>query len=450
MFGEATLRRLAHRALQHATAPETEVALTYAVDALTRFSRNSLHQNVAEADLTLEVRAVVDTQTGAVTTNDLSEAGIERAVRQATLLAEHMARRAPARDDWPGLPAPHPLPSVRAFDEDVARITPEHRAAQAAELCAAAEAAGLLAAGSVSAGRYEYALANSHGLWAYAPSTHIEVTCVTEAPSGLSAYTHAAGWRLDQVDAERLTHEALRAAHAHQRPVHRVPPGVYPVVLEPYAVLNLLEALIDDGLGALAVQEERSWMTPLLGQPALSPFITLVDDALDPDGLPRAFDCEGMPKQPVMLIERGVPRSPVYDRITAAREPGRTSTGHAQPYLDDDWDGPLPENLRLEAGPHTVAEMIASLDQGLYINRFWYVRPTGAPLAAITGTTRDGVWWVERGELAYPVRNLRFDQELVSALRYVRGLGNMLYTMAGFYGIHRAPALALEAFRFVG
>lgn len=450
MLGEATLRRLAHQALHHATAPETEVALTYAVDALTRFSRNSLHQNVTEEDLTLEVRAVVATQVGAVTTNDLSPLGIERAVRQATRLAELMAQRASPREDWPGLPDPHPLPPVHAFDDDVARITPEHRAAQAAELCAAAESAGLLAAGSVSAGRYEYALANSRGLWAYAPSTHIEVTCVTESPhTGQSAYTHAAGWRLSQIDAERLTAEALRAARA-TTPARPVPPGVYPVVLEPYAVLALLEALIDDGLGAMAVQEERSWMTPALGQPALSPLITLVDDALDPDGLPRAFDCEGMPKQPVMLIERGVPRSPVYDRITAAREPGRTSTGHAQPYLDDDWDGPLPENLRLEPGPHPVESLLAGLHQGLYINRFWYVRPTGAPQAAVTGTTRDAVWWVEHGELAYPVRTLRFDQELVSALREICGLGNTLYTMAGFYGVHRAPALALPAFRFVG
>lgn len=450
MLGEAALRRLAHQALRHATAPETEVALTRAVDALTRFSRNSLHQNVTEEDLTLEVRAVVDTQTGVVTTNDLSPPGIERAVRQATQLAEHMARRATPRDDWPGLPPPHPLPAVRAFDDDVARITPEHRAAQAAELCAAAESAGLLAAGSVSAGRYEYALANSRGLWAYAPSTHIEVTCVTESPhTGQSAYTHAAGWRLDQIDAERLTAEAVRAARASQ-PARAIPPGVYPVVLEPYAVLNLLEALIDDGLGALAVQEERSWMNPILGQAALSPLITLVDDALDPDGLPRAFDCEGMPKQPVTLVERGVPLAPVYDRITAAREPGRVSTGHAQPYLDDDWDGPLPENLRLEPGASTLADLLAGLDRGLYINRFWYVRPTGAPQVAITGTTRDAVWWVERGELAYPVRTLRFDQELITALRHVRGVGNTLYTMAGFYGIHRAPALALEAFRFVG
>ena len=103
-------------------------------------------------------------------------------------------------------------------------------------------------------------------------------------------------------------------------------------MLEPYAVASLLEAMAEAGMGALAVQEERSWMNGRMGQRCLSPEVTILDDAHDPHGLPQAFDCEGIAKQRVPIVERGVPMTPVYDRLTASREKGRVSTGHAQPY----------------------------------------------------------------------------------------------------------------------
>ena len=95
------------------------------------------------------------------------------------------------------------------------------------------------------------------------------------------------------------------------------------------------------------------------------------------------------------------------DRVTAAREPGRASTGHAQPFDDEDWDGPLPENVVIAPGDQTVEALIRGTGRGLYVSHFWYVRQTSAHLAAATGTTRDGLWWIVAGELAYPVTNVR-------------------------------------------
>jgi predicted Zn-dependent protease len=142
---------------------------------------------------------------------------------------------------------------------------------------------------------------------------------------------------------------------------------------------------------------------------------------------------------------------PVYDRLTASREKGRVSTGHAQPYDDEDWDGPLPENMALEAGQATVEELIGGIERGLYITRFWYVNLLAPHDCTVTGTTRDGVWWIENGRLAYPVENLRFDQSLVEALSAVRGLGRDVRTVAGYFGgTYRVPAVALERFRFIG
>jgi predicted Zn-dependent protease len=446
LLGQSEAERILKRALSLSEADETEAALSVFNESLTRFAHNVIHQNVAETDTALEVRAAFGRRVGAASTNDLSPLGVERAVRVACEMARHL----PERPDWPGLASPQSLSEVAAFDEAVAAMTPEARARAVGDICGAARDEKLWASGAFSTAQSEYAVMNSNGLLAYAPGTQTDLTFVIERPGGdSSSYAHAAGWRLAQIDFESLKRAALERAHMARRPRH-VKACEYPVVLEPYAVLTLLEAMVEDGMGALAVQEGRSWMNDRFGRPCLSPRLTLHDDALDPDGFPRAFDCEGVPKQRVPIVVEGVPTSPVYDRLTAAREPGRASTGHAQPY-DDDWDGPLPENLCLRPGDQTVEQMIRAVDRGLYVTRFWYVRETTAHDAGVTGTTRDGVWWIERGELAYPVTNMRFDQDMVEALRpeRVRGVGRERATLSGLCGVHRLPALALDGFRFI-
>ena len=445
LLGRSQIEAICKRALSLSEAGETEVVLSATDESLTRFAYNVIHQNVAEVDATLEVRAAFGLRVGMAATNDLSPDGVERAARQAC----DMARHAPDNPDWPGLPDPQPLPGVTAFDAAVAGMSPEARALVVAGFCRSARAEQLLASGAFSTQQAEYAVMNSRGLFAYAPHTQVDLTLVMERPDeAASAYAHATGWQLAQIDFETLRRTAIRHALEDRRP-RRIKAGEYPVVLEPYAVLTLLDALAISGMGALAVQEDRSWMNRRIGQACLSPRLTIVDDAFDPNGFPQAFDCEGVPKQRVPIVVNGVPTSPVYDRLTAAREDGRASTGHAQPY-DDDWDGPLPENLSIAPGEETVAEMIASIDRGLYVTRFWYVNLTAPHNCGVTGTTRDGVWWIERGELAYPVTNLRLDQELVEAFGRVRSVGRERSTLSGFYGgVHRVPALALEGLKFI-
>ena len=443
-------RRAAEDILKHvlllSEADETEAILSVSDESLTRFAHNVIHQNVAEVDASLEVRAAFGSRVGIASTNDLSPLGIERVTRQACDIARHL----PENPEWPGVPDPQPLPDVTAYDESVAEMTPEARARVVADVCRAARSANLLASGAFSSGQDEYAVTNSKGLFAYAPSTPVELTFVLERlEESASAYVQAVGWTLAQINVETLKRTAIDRAIKDRQP-RTVKPGEYPVVLEPYAVVTLLEALSEDGMGALAVQEDRSWMNRRFGARCLSPLVSIDDDALDPKGFPQPFDCEGVPKQRVSIVAQGVPESPVYDRLTAAREAGQVSTGHAQPY-DDDWDGPLPENLSLAPGGMTVEEMIRSVDHGLYVTRLWYVNLTSPHNCGVTGTTRDGVWWIERGELAHPVKNMRFDQELVEAFRNVRGVGREQSTLSGFAnGVHRVPALAFESFRFIG
>ena len=154
----------------------------------------------------------------------------------------------------------------------------------------------------------------------------------------------------------------------------------YPVVLEEYAVVDLLDMLGYVGFSALAVQEERSFVE--IGKRVGSELVTIVDDGHDPLGLPMAFDFEGVAKQRAPLLEAGVCAGVVYDAQTAARD-GRTSTGHGLPAPNT--YGPFPINQVMAAGAASRDELIAGLDRGLLVTRFHYTNPVHPKLAIVTG-----------------------------------------------------------------
>ncbi len=108
VLGPTRIRHILHRALAASTADETEVTLTATEAALTRFADNAVHQNVAESDADLEVRAAFGRRVGTASGNDLSRLGIERVAAQACELARHQ----PENPEFPGLPEPSPLPET--------------------------------------------------------------------------------------------------------------------------------------------------------------------------------------------------------------------------------------------------------------------------------------------------------------------------------------------------
>lgn len=443
MLGERRARHLLETALALSPADETEASLTAVDESLTRFANNAIHQNVAETDAVLQVRAAFGKRVGTSATNDFSAGALARAVEMACEIARHQ----PENPEFPGLPEARPIPTVHSFDDAAAVASPEARALAVGGICHAARAAHSVAAGAYSTSSIEFAVANSRGVWAYHPSTSVDLTLAVACGGG-TGYAHGTSWRLDRVDTESLGADAIQRAIAARSP-RRVKPGEYTVVLEPYAVADIVESLASEGMGALAVQEGRSWMNGRMGKPALSPLLSIWDDGLDPDGEPQPFDCEGVPKQRVDIVRAGVPTAPVYDTHTAAREPGRVSTGHAQP-VDEDWDGPMPGNLHVAPGDSSVKDMIRTTTRGLYVTRFWYTNVVSEHDCVLTGMTRDGTFLIERGEIAGPVYNLRFTQALVPALKNVVALGKESRPIGGYYGSHRLPAVKLEGFRFTG
>jgi predicted Zn-dependent protease len=438
------LRSLAGEAVGRALgagATAAEALVIGGHDELTRFANSEIHQNVAETTLSVNLRVIVGGRVGVAATDRVDGGGLARLASTATTIA----RLQPERETEPALPRARPVSLVDGTaSEATDGATPEARADAARAMIGAADAAGVMAYGSFRTGTETIAVVNSLGIEAAETRTVAHAITVMMGPDGGTGYAEGAAVDHRAIDAAALGREAAGKARATANAV-ALPAGDYPVVLEEYAVVDLLDMLGYLGFSALAVEEGRSFAEP--GRIVGSPLVTLVDDATDPAGTPASFDYEGVPKQRVVLVEQGACRDVVHDADTAARA-GRESTGHGLPAPNT--YGPFPLNMVMAPGREGRDELIGGLDRGLLVTRFHYTNPVHPKLAMITGMTRDGLFLVEDGRVVAPVRNLRFTQSYLAALAGVRAVGRERRLLRGFLGSSLVPAVRIEAFSFTG
>lgn len=443
MLGEKRIKEISERILADSPAEQTEVLILGEDRQLTRFANSYIHQNVAEENAELRVRAVFGQRVGVASTNDLSKPALERVVQEAAAIAQLQ----PPNPDFHSLPYPRPIPAVNGFVEKTAQITPQQRAAAVGEICRPAREQGLSASGAFTTAVFETVVANSLGLFGYAPSTLADLKTVIMGDSG-SGYAQATSMDVGEINAEALGKEAVEKAKRSQNP-RRLEPGQYPVILEEYAVQEMLFYLSYLSFGALAVQEKRSFMAGHFGQKVMDQKISIWDDGLDRRGLPTPFDYEGVAKQKVEIIASGVAQGVVYDSYNAGREDGKESTGHALPAPNS--EGPLPWNLILGSGQDSKEGMLASIDQGIWVSRFWYINPIHPLRTIITGMTRDGTFLIQKGEVVGPIKNLRFTQSIVEALSTVSTVGKeQKLLLDAHFGSYLVPAIKIENFNFTG
>lgn len=438
------MKIIADRLLSACKGAGAEVWIQSFDEGLTRFANNVIHQNVIERNLEVTLRVNLAGKIGTATTNRSDPDGLT-ALAEA---AQAAARLSPVDPEDPGISAPVEVATIHAFDEATAACSPAQRARRVNTVCKAAAQAGLNAAGAYSTAVIEWYMANSNGVRAYHPYTRSEfqTTVMGADSSGRGQGVH---WQMDQVPVETLGEQALRTAIAGRGP-RSLPAGEYPVILGEYAVLDIVAALNLHGVNGLALCEGRSWMIGRQGHDLVSPLISLWDDGCDPRGLPLPFDGEGQPRRKVDILRAGVVGEAVYDRATA-HQAGVAPTGHALPPASRAL-GALACNLFMAPGQSNLETMIASTPSGLLITRFWYTRLVSARDCMMTGMTRDGVFWVEDGAVAYPVKNLRFTQSYTQALAEVSAVGQTAPLLKAQYGeiYTRVPALKIDRFRFTG
>jgi len=436
--------RLAERvvhAAQAAGADEAEALVVADESALTRFANSEIHQNVASAEVYVNLRFVRGKRVGVANTGRTDPEGVRALVERAGTIASLVDEL----EDWPGLPeAETALPLPEAWSDGTAHATPELRAEGARAVIAAADEAGVTAYGSFSNEAEAVAVVSSKGICAAERRTSSQLLTVTMGPDRGTGYAEQCSVDATAIDAGAIGHEAAQLARASANPIE-LAPGDYPVVLTSYAVVDVLDMLGYLGFTALAVQEDRSFYEP--GKRVGSPLVSIADDARDPAGLPVGFDAEGVPKQRLELLAEGICRDLAYDTQTAARA-GRRSTGHGLPAPNP--YGPFPANMVMAAGDASLDDLIGGIDRGLLVTRFWYTNPVHQKKVLITGMTRDGTFLVEGGRIVGPVRNLRFTESYLDVMAGVDAVSHERRCIRGFLGASVVPSVRVASFSFTG
>lgn len=440
----AALLEIGDRMLAYAEAEGATGAEVLAIlgdGALTRFANSEIHQNVAESNVHVSLRFVLGGRQGVASTDRLDDASLRRLAEGARRIAEVSAER----EDGVALPDPGPIPAVPgALSVATADATPELRAEGARAVIAAADAAGVTAYGSFATEMETVAVVNSRGVRAAGSRSSSHLLTVMMGPGGGSGYAEEAAVDVATIDASAIGREAAERARA-SRDAIEVEAGDYPVVLESYAVGDITDTLGYLGFSALAVEEGRSFAEP--GRRIGSDLVTIWDDGTDPGGLPMPFDYEGVGKERISLVERGVCRDVVYDAQTAARA-GRRSTGHGLPAPNT--LGPFPLNMFMAAGTTPRDELIGGMERGLLVTRFHYTNPVHPKLAIVTGMTRDGTFLVEGGRVVAPVKNLRYTQSYLEALAGVEAVSIERRLVKGMLGGALVPAVRIAGWTFTG
>jgi PmbA protein len=441
LMAERDLRAIVDQVLRLAKstdAEQTEVQVDEIDESLTRFANNSIHQNVAEHGLTVSVRTVIEGRTARATTNRTDEDSLRGAIAASLSLAQSQ----PKNPRLLPMPGKQRYRSVNRFATRTATLTPEDRARAVKRACDLAVKRGQTAAGIFASGQQQMALGNSRGLFAAYRETHAEFSITMQEPPAAS-WAKANFGDVGHLDPHELAERASDKAHRATNAIE-LAPGKYTVILEPAAVLDLLGFLFYD-FSATAIADKRSCFNDRLGKHVFGKNISLVDDVYHPLQLGAPFDGEGIPRQSIPLVDRGVPKNLVYSRAIAKTQK-KKPTGHGFPLPNEYGEAPM--NLVFAGGNSSLKEMIASTYRGLLVTRLWYIREVDPYEKVMTGMTRDGVFLVEKGQVTSAVRNFRFNQSILEMLRNVellgpavRGTGEEAFEMV-------VPAMKVRDFHF--
>jgi predicted Zn-dependent protease len=423
------------KALALARAEHCEVTLTGENTASTRFSNNAITQNIAKTNAGLTVLSAFGQKKGKAATNDFSEKGIASCVRRA----EEIARASePDTEYLPPVSQPS-YKDVKAHFPATEAATPEERAGAVREACTLCEKAGLNLAGSFATEAGFAAVGNSRGLfgfWPYSDARYIS-TVLTGDSSG---WAESVSNDVAQVNPLAATGIAKQKAEAARNPVE-MKPGKYTVILEPAAAAEMILFMLFS-MDAKAAHEGRNGFAGRENTPVASPLITLRNQADHPccPGAPLTIGnwewvlpvTGGMPVPDTVWIEKGVLKTLMYSRFWADK------TGHA-------YTG-MPSNLILLGGDASLEELVASVDDGLLVTRFWYIRYVDPMTMLFTGMTRDGLFRIEKGKVAHGVKNMRFNESPLAMLRNTVKVGKAARTGIGVPNL--TPPLLVKDFTF--
>jgi predicted Zn-dependent protease len=393
--------------LAHAKAAGAEdatVTVQSSVESHARFADNRVTTSGRSDNVAITATAWIGRRRGAANGNDMGAEALKRLAEEAV----QIARVSPVdREYLPTLGA-MTYPEGRAFAPATADIDPEARAKAlltVLETCRTAQVSG---AGFHNATASASATATANGNRRYFQSSEGGFSLTARSADGTgSGYYAGDHFDVNRLDVKRIATEAVNKAVQSRKP-QPIEPGVYPVILEPQAVADLIGSLTsafdartaDEGRSAFSGKDGKT----RVGEKLFHERLNLYSDPMHPEMPATPTTGEGIPATRLSLIKGGVLENLQYSRVWAAQQKRDPSPGPVN-YILESSDPPMP-----------LPAMIERMERGLLISRFWYVRLVDARTIMLTGLTRDGLWWIEKGRIRHPVRNLRFNQSVLAML----------------------------------
>jgi predicted Zn-dependent protease len=375
-----------------------------------RFAGNNVLTSGSREGRNANVTVWIGGKRGSASTNDLDDASLKAMVESAETIAGNAP---PDREYMPTLGKQNYKP-VNGYFEATANLSLTDRAKQIDAIISECEKSHVIGAGFHSASAQAGGNATRNGNFEYERSTSVGLSVTARTLDGTSSgYFLRSHNDIKKLDTMRIARESIRKA-LDGRGARAIEPGVYTVILESQAVADLIGGF-GFGFNARNAEEGRSVFSApggktKLGEKVFDEKVTLYSDPWHPD-LPGSQSAQGgIPARRITMVNKGVLENLTYTRFWA-KQKGKEPT-------------PGPVNTIFEtSGPTaTLEEMIKSTEKGILVGRFWYIRQTDPRTASSTGLTRDGVWWIENGKIAYPLQNFRFNQSTVRLL----GPGNVL------------------------
>jgi len=399
--------KLCETVLAHAKAAGAEdasVSLQSTLESHARFADNRIITSGRSDDLDITATVWVGKRRGAITGNDPGADALKRMADDVVLIA----RVSPIHREYVPTLGPLDYAESKGFANATASVDVTARASALESILAACRSAKVTGAGFHSSRASTIAAATANGNRRYFRSSEAGLSVTARSADGTgSGYYAGDHFDLARLDVKRIADRAVEKAIRSREP-KAIEPAAYPVILEPQAVADLVGFLTnsfdartaDEGRSAFAAKDGKT----RVGETLFNERINIYSDPMHADMPAVPSTAEGIPATRVSLVKAGVLENLEYSRFWALERKREPTPG--------------PVNYIFESTQPSVSteEMIKGMDRGLLISRFWYVRLVDPRTIVLTGLTRDGLWWVEKGAISHPVRNLRFNQSVLAML----------------------------------
>ena len=406
-----------------------EVSLRGSDGGNIRYARNAVSTAGQISTMSLGVSSTYGKKTGSATINEFDDASLEKVVRRA----EELAMLAPENPEFMPLLGPQTFAESKTFNENTAAMTPDTRAEMVGKSLSVSKAAGLDAAGFLENSTSFNAVMNSKGLFAYNKGTNVSFSVTVRNKQGTgSGYVEQDFNDLSKMDTLALSKIAASKANGSAG-AKAIEPGKYTVILEPLAASDILGNMFR-GFDARSADEGRSFMSKKgggtrLGEQLFSDNVNIYSDPLNPEIPSSTWSGDGLPVKRTQWVEKGVVKNLAYSRYWAAQK-------NVEPL-------PFSRGVIIEGGNQSLAELIKSTEKGILVTRFWYIRSVDPQTVLLTGLTRDGTFYIENGEIKFPIKNFRFNESPVIMLNNVEAMGKPVRTASGLI-----PPMKIRDFTF--